>query len=77
MPEENAEKLNAKKQLDLFENNSEDPVITEEEKKDKKRQMAIIELKKKFGRNTIIKASDLEEGATAMERNRQVGGHNA
>ena len=40
-------------------------------------QKAVIGIKKKFGSNSVIKAMDLEEGATAKERNRQIGGHRA
>ena len=38
-------------------------------------QSAIINIKKKYGKNAIIKGMDLEEGATTIERNTQVGGH--
>lgn len=37
----------------------------------------ILGLQKKFGKNAVIKASDLQEGATLIERNRQIGGHKA
>lgn len=57
-------------QLDLFT----DP---EEMKKERKLQEAMLHIKKKYGKNSIIKASDLQEGATLQERNRQVGGHKA
>ena len=40
-------------------------------------QRALIRIKKRYGKNAIIKGMDLEEGATAVERNRQVGGHRA
>lgn len=45
--------------------------------KEKKLQQAMIELKKKYGKNTILKGMNLEEGATAKERNSQIGGHKA
>ena len=38
-------------------------------------QKALISIKKRYGKNAIIKGMDLEEGATAIERNLQVGGH--
>ncbi|MGI5873066.1 MAG: DNA repair protein [Bacillota bacterium] len=38
-------------------------------------QKTVIDLKDRFGKNTILKAMDLTEGATAMERNNQIGGH--
>lgn len=38
-------------------------------------QKAMIDIKKRFGKNAILKGMNLEEGATTMERNRQIGGH--
>lgn len=67
------------KQFDLFSNN-----IVEEEKKkkelddeksEKEIQKAIISIKRKYGKNAILKGMNLEEGATTIERNGQVGGH--
>ena len=43
--------------------------------REKKIQQAVLEIKKKYGKNAILKGMNLEEGATAIERNRQVGGH--
>ena len=43
--------------------------------KEKKQQSALLSIQKKFGKNSIFKASDLEENATAIERNNQIGGH--
>ncbi len=40
-------------------------------------QKAIVNIKKKFGKNAIIKGMNLKEGATALERNKQIGGHKA
>ena len=45
------------------------------DEKEKKIQKTVIDIKKKFGKNAILKGMNLEEGATAMERNRQIGGH--
>ncbi|MGN0998685.1 MAG: DNA methylase [Faecousia sp.] len=45
--------------------------------REKRRQKAVIQIKKRFGKNAIVKGMNLEEGATAMERNRQIGGHKA
>ena len=36
-----------------------------------------VEFRKKYGKNAILKGMNLEEGATAMDRNRQIGGHKA
>lgn len=45
--------------------------------KERSRQKAILDIKKKFGKNAIVKGMDLEEGATTISRNEQVGGHKA
>ena len=55
-------------QYDLFTN----PKMRE---KERSMQKAMLDIKKKFGKNAILKGMDLQEGATAMERNRQIGGH--
>lgn len=47
------------------------------EEKERKVQKTLIDIKKKHGKNAIIKGMNLEEGATAIERNKQVGGHKA
>ena len=57
-------------QLDLFE----DQFDTE---KERRQQEAILEIRRKFGKNAILKGMNFEDGATAMERNRQIGGHKA
>lgn len=52
----------------------------EEEKqlnREKKMQKTVIDIKKKYGKNAIIKGMNLEDGATAKDRNRQIGGHKA
>lgn len=51
----------------------------EKEKLDKERkiQTAILKIKKQFGKNAILKGLNFEEGATAKERNKQIGGHKA
>ncbi|MGN0438850.1 MAG: DNA methylase [Lachnospiraceae bacterium] len=46
-------------------------------KKEQKMQEAMLAIKKKYGKNAILKGTNLKEGATAMERNRQIGGHKA
>jgi len=43
--------------------------------REKKVQRAMLDIKKKFGKNAILKGMNLEEGATAQERNRTIGGH--
>lgn len=58
----------AYQQYDLFV----DPAELERERKIQK---AMLDIKKKFGENAILKGMNLEEGATARERNEQIGGH--
>ncbi len=57
-------------QFDLFT----DPV---EQAKERKMQEAMLHIKKKFGKNAILKGMNLEEGATTQDRNNQIGGHKA
>lgn len=44
--------------------------------KQKKTEQAAIKIQDKFGKNALIRAADLQEGATTVIRNRLVGGHN-
>ena len=66
-------------QLDLFSNfgPSEEAHMHREAAltREKKIQAAMLDIKKKYGKNAILKGMNLEDGATAIERNRQVGGH--
>ena len=66
-------------QLSLFNNNSKRTILDEKEKQqqemDIKLQRTLLEIKEKYGKNAILKAMNLEEGATAKDRNEQVGGH--
>ena len=43
--------------------------------RERRRQQVILDIKKKYGKNAILKGASLEEGATARDRNRQIGGH--
>ncbi|MBQ6381947.1 MAG: DNA methylase [Clostridia bacterium] len=68
-------------QLSLFENaaQKEQQKAAEDKalSKEKDLQQTMIGIQKKFGKNAILKAMNLEEGATAIERNQQIGGHKA
>ena len=44
-------------------------------KKERALQEATINLKKKYGKNAILKGMNLQEGATTIDRNNQIGGH--
>lgn len=57
-------------QLDLFSDVTSD-------KKERALQEAMLSIKKKYGKNAILKGTNLEEGATARDRNQQIGGHRA
>ena len=50
--------------------------LTELEK-EKKLQETTLALKKKFGKNAVLKGMNLEEGATGRQRNKTIGGHKA
>ena len=45
--------------------------------KEKKLQHAMLEIKKKYGKNAILKGTNFEEGATSIDRNQRIGGHKA
>lgn len=66
-------------QLDLFTDpeESERQRKADEEKaeKERRRQEAILSIKKKFGKNAILKGINYADGATQKERNQQIGGH--
>lgn len=66
-------------QLDFFTDYEEEDEKRKREKalleKERRRQEAILEIKKKYGKSSILKATSLEEGATALERNKTIGGH--
>ena len=47
----------------------------EELERNRSMQTAMLEIKNKFGKNAVLKGMNLQENATTMERNRQIGGH--
>lgn len=79
--ENQAKPIGAAEQLDLFTDYEEEERRMEYEKaaleKEKNLQKTIIGLKKKYGKNIVLKGMNLQEGATAKERNAQIGGHKA
>ena len=60
------------RQLELF-----DEVNEEDDLKEKRANEAMLVIKKKYGKNAILKGINFEEGATGRERNAQIGGHKA
>lgn len=68
-------------QLSLFSDYETEQKQKEEEarelKKERQAQEAILSIKKRFGKNAVLRGMNLEEGATAKDRNAQIGGHKA
>ena len=62
-------------QIDLFKNYQEESKRKNKEKKEKRLQETMINIKNKYGKNAILKGMNLEEGGTTIERNIQIGGH--
>lgn len=71
----------AAEQLDLFTNYTAEIQRRQEEEKRLERerccQKAVLEIRRRFGKNAILRGMNLQDGATAMDRNRQIGGHKA
>ena len=62
-------------QIDLFTDYQEKVEKRKEELTEKELQKAMIDIKKKYGKNAILKGMNLQEGATTIDRNTQIGGH--
>ena len=73
--EEEANKKNSFEQINLFTNYEEINKKRAQEEKEKNLQYTMINIKRKYGKNAILKGMNLVEGGTTIERNRQVGGH--
>ena len=67
--------------MDLFTNYAAVQEQQEQEAADLERermvQKTVLDIKKRFGKNAILKGMNFQEGATAKDRNRQIGGHKA
>ena len=76
-----AQKKGTLEQLDLFTDYSAIQAQKETEEaalaREKRIQEAMLSIKKKHGKNAILKGMNLEDGATTVDRNRQIGGHKA
>jgi DNA polymerase V len=85
IPKEQAESRQAEaeeyEQMDLFTDYKALEKKKEAEKaerdREKKVQQALMDIKKKYGKNAIVRGLNMQEGATGMERNAQIGGHKA
>lgn len=79
--EASAEKSNTFEQMNLFTDyaarEAKQKTEQAELERERKIQEVTLALKKKYGKNAVLKAMNLEEGATAKERNAQIGGHKA
>ena len=74
--EENENKDSNKfEQTNLFINYEQEENKTKKEKLEKEIQKAMINIKRKYGKNAILKGMNFQEGATTIDRNTQVGGH--
>ena len=78
-PEAEAARTTAGEQLDLFSmtETGAGPDDEAARARERRRQEAVLAIRKRYGKNAILKGMNLEEGATAIERNGQIGGHRA
>ena len=81
LPEEDAPKPQAEQQLDLFTDYASVEVKEQQaaaaREREKKRQLAMLSIQKKYGKNAILKGYNFVDGAMTRQRNEQVGGHRA
>lgn len=80
VPEEKVLAEGTYEQLDLFTYaEAEEKKQKEEEafRRERRMQEAVLSIKKKYGKNAVLKGMNLTEGATAKDRNSQIGGHRA
>ena len=79
--EKTAEKEREYQQLDIFSYceslNDRQDKESEELQRERHMQEAMLNIKKKYGKNAILKGMNFQEGSTARERNNQIGGHKA
>lgn len=79
--ESNIENKQSYEQLDLFTDYDELMAKREKEenalKKERKIQEAMLDIKERYGKNAILKGTNLQESATTIERNESIGGHKA
>ena len=73
--ESEAKLQKASEQLDLFGDFQKRNKDLQDEQMEKKLQKSILNIKKKYGKNAIIKGMNLQEAGTAIARNSQIGGH--
>ncbi len=75
------DKIDGYRNLNIFDDYGEGKDKKEQEKKllekENKAQEAILKIKKKYGKNAIVKGMNIQDESTMMERNKQIGGHKA
>ena len=71
--ERSLQETSAPEQLDMFS----EPVDESALERERRQQQAVLAIRKKYGKNAILKGMNFEEGATAIDRNAQIGGHKA
>ena len=64
-------------QLTLFSEENAPVQSADQMHREQRKQLAILAIQQKYGKNAILKGMNLEEHATAMDRNMQIGGHKA
>ena len=76
-----AKKTEKPVELDLFTNyealRQQKEAEEETLQKEQRMQEVLLNIKQKYGKNAILRGLNFEEGATAIERNKQIGGHKA
>ena len=81
VPEEQRKPVEEYTQMDLFTDYGalEQQQREQEEAlaREKRMQQAVLDIKKKYGKNAVVKGMNLQEGGTTIERNGQIGGHKA
>ena len=81
LDEQTAQTAPAFEQLDLFTDYQAEDERRAREKaereRERSRQEAVLDIRRRFGKNAILKGMNLEDGATAVDRNQQIGGHRA
>ena len=73
--ENEVKNINTNEQINLFTDYKKIEKQYKDEIKEKKLQKSILDIKKKYGKNAILKGMNFQEGATTIDRNLQVGGH--
>ena len=81
VPESSLSQMETPEQLDLFTDQAAEDAKREREaadrERERKRQQTVLSIKKRYGKNAILKGANLLEGGTAKDRNGQIGGHKA